>query len=810
MYQVPVNNLARIRRARKQVKKALGDIGLEFCKEAAEEFKEFSPDEQVVKSSLCLDICGWDPSYSKSQEYRSKPFCCTECQFSSKFYSGYKNHFRNVHRNIFDGKILLNCPYCAFTASKRTLEIHVKIFHMPNSSRQNHGNALGTMLRNNAIFNVDKARQGDAVAKAMYFCKKCSFRDTLYNVVKKHIYKEHFQHIVSPYIGVVSESGKKAVSSVSGGNIHCKRCQFITSTYEGLVQHVIEYHECIGAQVTSMIGHATVYVSKPPSSPAMSQRAPLVVNRVRPPSQPVIGYLKPGAPAITKQASLSPSQISVSVPGNNVVADNSVTGVHTAQTQKWKICTVCNELFPENLYSAHFENAHKAKKVWAMAKYIMKIHNFTSKCLLCNRYLPTDTLLNHMLIHGLTCPQCHSAFHNVQKMMEHVAQVHPHDYVGPPGAVPLTFDLTIKQEKTVNVQLAIIPFNMKETVNGQDQSVTTQNSIPALTQLPSLKMTEMRSEPLIGGISPITQNSEVGKTICPLCFTILKGPVAEALSRHLRERHQVLQTMHPVEKKMTYKCIHCLGVYTSNMVASTITLHLVQCRAVGRNQYSRAPQSSLILNSSGVGFLKRQPAVQDASNAKKVKLGRESKNPASSSGKKGEPEGLAMDPRSYEHKTYEARKNFLSAYFNRRPYITSEEAEKLSASLWLWKSDIANHFESKQKLCVKACETRKVAVLLGFDMFAVRQVKHNLTFEEAKTDDTMVQRSIGSGSALSKTKSKQRKKQNSTLKPNTCTETICIDSDSEPNAEESPTENGNAGQDKVGDERPESTSEQTC
>ena len=36
MYQLPVNNLTRIRRARKKVKKALEDIGLEFCKEAAE------------------------------------------------------------------------------------------------------------------------------------------------------------------------------------------------------------------------------------------------------------------------------------------------------------------------------------------------------------------------------------------------------------------------------------------------------------------------------------------------------------------------------------------------------------------------------------------------------------------------------------------------------------------------------------------------------------------------------------------------------------------------------------------------------
>lgn len=46
MYQLPVNNLTRIRRARKQVKKALGDIGLEYCKEAAE-------------VSVFLDTCEW-------------------------------------------------------------------------------------------------------------------------------------------------------------------------------------------------------------------------------------------------------------------------------------------------------------------------------------------------------------------------------------------------------------------------------------------------------------------------------------------------------------------------------------------------------------------------------------------------------------------------------------------------------------------------------------------------------------------------------------------------------------------------------
>ncbi|XP_070707519.1 activity-dependent neuroprotective protein a [Pempheris klunzingeri] len=798
MYQLPVNNLTRIRRARKQVKKALGDIGLEFCKEAAEEFKEFCPNEQFVKGSLCLDICAWDPAYSKTQEYRSKPFCCTECPFSSKYYSGYKNHFRNVHRKTFESKILLNCPYCTFTASKRTLETHVKIFHMPSSARQSYGNSQGIALGKNNKSYFDRFRPGDGVEKAMYFCKKCTFRDTLYNVVRRHIYREHFQHIVSPYLGMVSESSvKNGANSVNGNNILCKRCQFSTRSYEALVQHVIEYHERIGAQVTTMIGHANVIVSRPQSLPVSSQKPPLMVSRghtLRADSvaQPVIGYLKPMAPVVKTQSSIAASQVRGAVPGNSTVAENNSAGVNTAQTQKWKICTVCNELFPENLYNAHFENAHKAKRVWALAKYIMKIHNFTSKCLLCNRYLPSDTLLNHMLIHGLTCPQCHAAFHNVDKILEHVAQAHPDDFVGPPGASPLTFDLTNKQDMSSNVQLVVLTFNMKESINGQDQSAPAANSVPPLVKVTAPRMIEKKSEPIAASCVPSsTHKGEVGKTLCPLCFTILKGPISDALAMHLRERHQVLQTMHPVEKKMTYKCIHCLGVYTSNMVASTITLHLVQCRAVGRSQASQGFRSALTLNSSGAGFLKRQPPMPAMPNPKKMKLSKESKIPSTTIGSQSESDGLALDPRSYEHKTYEARKDFLTAYFNRRPYLSPQEEEKLSASLWLWKSDIAAHFASKQSACERQCQTKRVSVLLGFDMHSVKKVKHDMIFEESKSDGTSVGRPGGLKSGTPSTdQNKQCETLNCTLKLSTCTETISIDSDSEPETEEQPTANG--------------------
>lgn len=795
MYQLPVNNLTRIRRARKQVKKALEDIGLDYCKEAAEEFKEFCPDEQYVKATLCLDICSWDPSYSKTQEYRSKPFCCTECPFSSKYYSGYKNHFRNVHRKIFESKILINCPYCTFTASKRILETHVKIFHAPNYKK--YGNPHGSgQAKSSQIYGW---KPGESMEKAMYFCKKCSFRDGLYNVVRRHIYREHFRHIVSPYFAMVPESSvKNGASPVNGNNILCKRCQFSTRSYEALVQHVVEYHERIGAQVTTMIGHANIIVSKPQLLPVASQKAPLALSGQKPRTdqmaQSVIGYLKPVTPAVKMQPFITASQIRATVSSNSSVAETNPAGGNTAHTQKWKICTVCNELFPENLYNAHFESAHKAKRIWAFAKYVMKIHNFTSKCLLCNRYLPSDTLLNHMLIHGLTCLQCHSVFHNVEKIIEHVATSHPDDFVGPPNSSPLTFDLTLKQDTASVVQLVVLTFNMKDSASDKDPSDPAQDSDPSPVKFGN---SIQKSDQFARRLPLLAHESESGKSLCPLCFTIIKGPIADPLAIHLRERHQVLQTMHPVEKKMTYKCIHCLGVYTSNMVASTITLHLVQCRAVGRNQAGQGFKSALTLNSSGAGFLKRQPSTQAMSNPKRMKLSKESKVSSTTVGNQFDAVGLALDPRSYEHKTYEARKAFLTSYFNRRPYLNSNEEEKLSASLWLWKSDIATHFTNKRKICERQCKSKKLSVLLGYDMDAVNKVKHDLIFVESHLGVASTGRSGGLKSGTpSRGQTKRGETLNSTLKLSTCTETISIDSDSEPEpepeteTEDGPTENG--------------------
>uniref|UniRef100_A0A3Q3WIY5 Uncharacterized protein n=1 Tax=Mola mola TaxID=94237 RepID=A0A3Q3WIY5_MOLML len=815
MFQLPVNNLGSLRKARKNVKKVLGDIGLEFCRDHLDDYKDFTPPEVYIKHTTWEDVCMWEPSHTKVQDYRSKPFCCSGCLFSSKYFSAYKSHFRNVHSEDFENNILLNCPYCTYNGNKKTLETHIKLFHMPNNTaRQGPGGMVagagGLMMKDGML-----KRTGDSVEQAVYYCKKCTYRDPLYNVVRKHIYREHFQQVAQPYIVKPGEKTNSQNGGTEGSNantvtsnqIHCKKCLFVPRTYEALVQHVIEDHERIGYQVTAMIGHTSVIVPRPkpvimippkiqgdktiigmgPKGAVMAttrssgsqQPGRVVVSSKTGFNSSLLSGMKHDAVRLkaggNQPFSMGSQPVRVTLPGNaqvsvplqshaakqllsggslrspvmvsassslksnplgsrvqaaattvaSVTAKKSGSSVlGTSYTQKWKICTICNELFPENVYSSHFEKEHKAEKVPAVANYIMKIHNFTSKCLYCNRYLPSDTLLNHMLIHGLSCPYCRATFNDVEKMLAHMRLSHPDESVGPRTDSPLTFDLTLQQGNPKNVQLIVTTYNMRDApeesvaFHAQNSNTSVLSSLSAslisgkrlMPQLPPKTMSGAADSGLAKSApqASVPYKRDVGKTLCPLCFSILKGPISDSLAHHLRERHQVIQTVHPVEKKLTYKCIHCLGVYTSNMTAPSSALK----RASTDNSDASAPK-------------RRRPGPPG-----------ERARPGDSNGlctfvdNPDEPVVLALDPKGHENESYESRKAFLTKYFNRAPYPTQREVEKLAASLWLWKSDISSHFVNRRRRCVQECESQNANVLLGFSMHELSKVKHELAFSQ--------------------------------------------------------------------------------
>lgn len=650
-----------------------------------------------------------------------------------------------------------------------------------NIVRQGIASPLGSMVCGKDSIRMDKPMLTDRKELAMYYCKKCKYQDRLYNVVRRHIYREHFQHVTTPYVVKNSEKQENIEeATISSHGIHCKSCLFVPRSYEALVQHVIEFHEHIGYQVTAMIGHTNVIVARSqasiiqrgaPVTPGIPAHMVQPVNYFNVPRVmrvPVGNHFKqgvtgsPGHPLCIKlpnkallsstasqsytgkhlgsfvvtsshsNASICPLKKSVLFSSVHAATSTltslqakkgSANALKTSQTQKWKICTICNELFPESAYAIHIEKDHQAERVQAMAKYIMKIHNFTSKCLYCNRYLPSDTLLKHMLIHGLTCPQCHSTFYEVEKMVVHKRQVHPTEPGDLPLDSPLTFDLTLQQGSPKNVQLIVTTCNMNEVSKSSSPTVQPPNSVGTRSTIITAKETQASSESLMRNASQnvASQTAETGKTLCPLCFTILKGPTSDALPQHLQDRHQVLQTLHPVEKKLTYKCIHCLCVYTSNMTVSTITLHLIHCRGVGK-----APK----VYKKCISALKRELVSSDTSDPKKKKIDTQSRYyPTIFVEKPAEPV-LILDPRGHADESYDARKAFLTTYFNQEPYPSQQEVEKLAASLWLWKSDVLSHFANQRRSCERDFVSRKPLVLLGFNMQAVNQLKHEMNFDQ--------------------------------------------------------------------------------
>ncbi|KAB0361056.1 hypothetical protein FD754_005212, partial [Muntiacus muntjak] len=581
------------------------------CEEHIEDFKQFEPKDFYLKNTTWEDIRLWDPLLTKKQDCWTKPFCCSACLFSLKFFSAYKSHFRNVHSEGFENRILLNCPY-----------------------------SCGSTLHS-------KGRR-----KIIQCC--------------------------SPFRRKCQEES----------SIHCKRCLFMPKSYRALV-HVVEDHEHTGYQITAMIGHTSVVV---PGS------KPLMLIALKPQEKKVMGLQsRIGSLASGKVRSLLSQQMcspaaeqlwsQICRPGLCVgqsmrlglggkapfqveMEDLTVLGqnrgpryqqhTHSSLQISGKYVHSVMSFFLTMCIACTSKKEHKAENVPAVANYIMKILNFTSKCLYCNRYLPTDTLLNRMLTHGLSYPYCWSTFNDMEKMVAHVGLVHFNEEMGPKTDSTLSFDLALQQGSHTNIYLLVTMYNLRDAPT-ESVAYHAQNN-PSIPPKPQPKVEEKADIP------------------------VKSSP--QAAVPYKKHRHQVIHMVHPVEKKLTYKSIHCLGVYTSNMMVLERPK-----MAKTRQMLNQSPDLAPVMRTyeqMEFPLLKKEPE---------------------------EPVVLALDPKGHEDDSYEARKSFLTKYFNKQPCPTRSEIEKLAASLWLWKSDIALHFSNKRKKCkdsrVNASKTADKKLNLG-------------------------------------------------------------------------------------------------
>lgn len=447
------------------------------------------------------------------------------------------------------------------------------------------------------------------------------------------------------------------------------------------------------------------------------------------------------------------------------------TGQALRQAKQWKTCPVCNELFPSNVYQVHMEVAHKhseaqpadklePEKLAACAPFLKWLRERTVCCLSCKCLLSEEQLMPHLLTHGLGCLLCPSTFHDLRGLSEHSRTVHL-------GKKKLPVDYSNKG------------FRLDVDANGSllfphlDFTTTLPRAELGEREVYLAVLAGVHSKSLVPLYIKVRPQPEPGAGVpskqaltCPFCFRTFV--TSEAYELHLKDRHHITPTVHTILKSPAFKCIHCCGVYTGNMTLAAIAIHLLRCRSAPKDsspdlqaQPTLIGDSELLLLNGdvvhGAGFSVKRKLPDGHLGAEDQRAGDEpplgtgtdaapapdkvtSVLPFKRQRNESRTEGplavsddalqmLALNPKQYEDRPYEEKKQFLRDYFHKRPYPSRKEIELLSSLLWVWKIDVASFFGKRRYICMKAIKNHRPSVLLGFDMSELKNVKHRLNFE---------------------------------------------------------------------------------
>ncbi|KAM9307984.1 activity-dependent neuroprotector homeobox protein 2 [Gastrophryne carolinensis] len=223
MFQTPVYSLAKIRKARKRVKQLLLQIGLETCKEACEELNTYNPGDTHFSSTSWEDVSLWE-AYGRRNGYRTKPFCCSLCNFQTKLLASYKNHLQRYHEDEKDTEILSTCPSCPFISHTKNVVTHMRMFH--SSVRKVQA----------------PAAKESSVKTTQFSCAQCSFTDNLYYTTKKHVLMVHHKSELEKYFGERTEdelNGSSGLKVTAANRFYCKKCNFMINNQDALMYHIV-------------------------------------------------------------------------------------------------------------------------------------------------------------------------------------------------------------------------------------------------------------------------------------------------------------------------------------------------------------------------------------------------------------------------------------------------------------------------------------------------------------------------------------------------------------------------------------------
>ncbi|XP_038580638.1 activity-dependent neuroprotector homeobox protein 2b [Micropterus salmoides] len=272
MYQLPVGNIEKIRKARKAVKNILSEIGLEDCQNQLKDLKENaekkSDEDEVFQDTEWVDFTdGYNGRLQKKWPYRSRSLCCNLCKYSSQNIYNFRSHVSRCHGYVQSFCALAPCSQCLFIGHPKVVKKHMMFFHAK----------LTTQVQPPREVSLPTHRGNER-----YQCRRCGFPSSSIFAIKKHIILKHLDSLAEQYIGY----RLNLQGSTSTKVYCCKVCRVNTGNLDQMLHHMLvePSHYSVSTQVQSMIYENKNYTIK--SSPNLNGVFVTFPNIAPKPQQP--------------------------------------------------------------------------------------------------------------------------------------------------------------------------------------------------------------------------------------------------------------------------------------------------------------------------------------------------------------------------------------------------------------------------------------------------------------------------------------------------------------------------------------------
>ncbi|CAL8293678.1 unnamed protein product [Merluccius merluccius] len=221
MYQLPVENIDKIRKSRKKVKNILSELGLEDCQNLLKDLREKSEDkldeDEAFENTEWEDFTEEDSNTKKKWPYRSQILCCALCKYSTRNIYTFKGHVSRSHDYEYSACALDTCPDCHYVGHPRALRKHIRFFHTSPGSLSSPNTATREWPQSSQ--------------KERYLCRKCGYPSSSLTAIKKHVILRHLESLAQQFIGYKMQPYGKIYI--------CKICKSNMGTLDQMLHHML-------------------------------------------------------------------------------------------------------------------------------------------------------------------------------------------------------------------------------------------------------------------------------------------------------------------------------------------------------------------------------------------------------------------------------------------------------------------------------------------------------------------------------------------------------------------------------------------